>query len=91
MSTIDKSFLPILDNVLLSRLQRCQSEADDELFGCQYAINASINTTWLGHYVHRMPNGDEKHLTDVATKLAARAIEHHVARERSALGRRRPE
>lgn len=39
----------------------------------------------------RMPNGDEKHLTDVATKLAARAIEHQVARERSALGRRRPE
>ena len=31
----------------------------------------------------RMPKGDEKHLTEVATKLAAKAIEHQVARERS--------
>jgi GAF domain-containing protein len=33
----------------------------------------------------RTPNGDEKHLTEVATKLAAKAIEHQVARERSNL------
>ncbi|HJP94758.1 MAG TPA: GAF domain-containing protein [Pyrinomonadaceae bacterium] len=31
----------------------------------------------------RTPNGDERYLTDVATKLAAKAIEHQVARERS--------
>jgi len=31
----------------------------------------------------RTPNGDERYLTDVATKLAAKAIEHEVARERS--------
>jgi GAF domain-containing protein len=32
----------------------------------------------------RAPRPEEQHLTDVATKLAARAIEHAVARERSA-------
>ena len=31
----------------------------------------------------RTPNGDETHLTDLATKLAAKAIERQVARERS--------
>jgi GAF domain-containing protein len=31
----------------------------------------------------RTPNGDETYLTDLATKLAAKAIEHQVARERS--------
>lgn len=29
----------------------------------------------------RAPNGDERHLTDVATKLAAQAIQHHASRE----------
>jgi GAF domain-containing protein len=29
----------------------------------------------------RIPNGDERLLTDVATQLAARAIEHRVLRE----------
>lgn len=29
----------------------------------------------------RTPNGDERHLTEVATNLAAMAIEHHVAHE----------
>lgn len=28
----------------------------------------------------RRPNGDERHLTEVATKLASQAIEHHAAR-----------
>lgn len=32
----------------------------------------------------RTPNGDEQYLTDVATRLAAKAIEHKVARERRA-------
>ena len=32
----------------------------------------------------RAPKPEEQHLTDVATKLAARAIEHTVARERAA-------
>ena len=31
----------------------------------------------------RTPNGDERDLTDLATRLAAEAIEHQVARERS--------
>jgi len=30
----------------------------------------------------RAPNGDERHLTDAATKLAAEAIEHNALRER---------
>ena len=34
----------------------------------------------------RGPKPEEKHLTDVATKLAGRAIEHSVARERAAAG-----
>ena len=34
----------------------------------------------------RGPKPEEQHLTDVATKLAARAIEHSVARERAAAG-----
>jgi GAF domain-containing protein len=32
----------------------------------------------------RTPNGDERYLTDVATKLAAQAIEHVATRQRSA-------
>lgn len=32
----------------------------------------------------RAPNGDERHLTDAATKLAAEAIEHNALRERPA-------
>jgi GAF domain-containing protein len=35
----------------------------------------------------RGPKPEEQHLTDVATKLAARAIEHAVARERAVAGR----
>ncbi len=35
----------------------------------------------------RGPRPEEQHLTDVATKLASRAIEHAVARERTAAGR----
>src|SRR5687768_12865334 len=35
----------------------------------------------------RGPRPEEQHLTDVATKLASRAIEHSVARERAAAGR----
>ncbi|HEY6120110.1 MAG TPA: GAF domain-containing protein [Pyrinomonadaceae bacterium] len=35
----------------------------------------------------RTPNGDERHLTDVATKLAALAIEHHALSKQPALGR----
>jgi GAF domain-containing protein len=31
----------------------------------------------------RTPNGDERYLTDIATRLASKAIEHQVARERS--------
>src|SRR5256714_2424787 len=31
----------------------------------------------------RTPNGDERYLTEVATKLAAKAIEHQLTRERS--------
>jgi GAF domain-containing protein len=34
----------------------------------------------------RGPKPEEQHLTDVATKLASRAIEHSVARERAARG-----
>lgn len=34
----------------------------------------------------RGPKPEEQHLTDVATKLAARAIEHAVARERAVTG-----
>jgi GAF domain-containing protein len=36
----------------------------------------------------RSPDGEERHLTDVATKLAALAIEHRASRERSASGKR---
>jgi two-component system, cell cycle sensor histidine kinase and response regulator CckA len=35
----------------------------------------------------RGPRPEEQHLTDVATKLASRAIEHAVARDRAAAGR----
>ncbi len=35
----------------------------------------------------RGPKPDEQHLTDVATRLASRAIEYAVARERAATGR----
>ena len=35
----------------------------------------------------RGPKPEEQHLTDVATKLASRAIEHAVTRERAARGR----
>lgn len=35
----------------------------------------------------RGPKPEEQHLTNVATKLASRAIEHSVARERAAAGR----
>ena len=35
----------------------------------------------------RGPKPEEQHLTNVATKLASRAIEHSVARERAATGR----
>ena len=34
----------------------------------------------------RTPNGEERHLTNVATKLAALAIEHLVSREHPASG-----
>jgi GAF domain-containing protein len=34
----------------------------------------------------RTPTGDERHLTDVATKLAALAIQHRASRERPASG-----
>jgi GAF domain-containing protein len=34
----------------------------------------------------RGPKPEEQHLTDVATKLASRSIEHTVARERAAMG-----
>jgi hypothetical protein len=34
----------------------------------------------------RTPDGEERHLTDVATKLAAQAIEHNVKREHPASG-----
>jgi GAF domain-containing protein len=30
----------------------------------------------------RTPNGEERHLTDTATKLAALAIQHRASRER---------
>ena len=35
----------------------------------------------------RAPDGEERHLTDVATKLAALAIEHRASREHSASGK----
>ena len=34
----------------------------------------------------RTPNGEERHLTDLATKLAALAIQHHASRAHSASG-----
>src|SRR5258705_12394535 len=40
-------------------------------------------------YYHepRTPDGEERHLTDVATRLAALAIEHRASREHSASGK----
>lgn len=35
----------------------------------------------------RTPDGKERHLTDMATKLAAQAIEHYASREHPALGK----
>jgi GAF domain-containing protein len=37
----------------------------------------------------RTPNGEERHLTDVATKLAGQAIEHFASREHLASGKTR--
>jgi GAF domain-containing protein len=37
----------------------------------------------------RTPNGDERHLTDVATKLAALAIQHSASRKQPASGKTR--
>jgi len=52
VGTIEKSFIPVLDRLLVDRVERCMSGFDDELFACQFGINASISTLATSHYLH---------------------------------------
>ena len=52
MSTIEKSFLPILNQLLVDRVARCETDFDDELFACQYGINAAVACLATSHYIH---------------------------------------
>lgn len=52
MSTIEKSFIPILDKLFATRVETCMVEFDDELFACQFGINACISTLATSHYLH---------------------------------------
>ena len=52
MGTIEKSFIPILDQLLVDRVERCMSQFDDELFACQFGVNASVSTLATSHYLH---------------------------------------
>jgi hypothetical protein len=52
MGTIEKSFLPILNQLLVERIGRCEADFDDELFACQYGINAVVACLATSHYIH---------------------------------------
>ena len=52
MGTIEKSFLPILNKLLVERVSRCEQDFDDELFACQYGINAAVACLATSHYLH---------------------------------------
>jgi hypothetical protein len=52
MGTIEKSFVPILDALLLKRVDRCVRDFDDKLFACHFGINASVVCYTTSHYIH---------------------------------------
>lgn len=52
MSTLEQSFVPILDAILSDRVQKCSAEFDDELFACQYGLNAAIACYFCSHHIH---------------------------------------
>ncbi|MCX6829580.1 MAG: hypothetical protein NT002_09910 [candidate division Zixibacteria bacterium] len=52
MGTIEKSFLPILNQLLIERVSKCERDFDDELFACQYGINTAVACLATSHYLH---------------------------------------